>query len=130
MTVPVGSTLIPLLLTFDQTFLTNFSRDKKLCALFMCIGNIPWQICNKPTAQECILIGLLLASPKRIMGITGFTVQQQKYNTLTVQQTISERILNPLVQVYEVWEQCRHWDASCQLLTASDLERRISSELL
>ena len=129
MTLPVGSTLIPVLLTSDQTFLRNFSVDKKSWPLLMSIGNIHSRIRNKPMAQAWILIGLLPVGPKRSKVIKGFTVQQQEYDALTVQHTILERILNPPGQVYEVWEQCRPGDALYHLLTASDLERRISSKL-
>ena len=68
----------------------------------MSIGNITSQIRNKPTAQAWILIGLLPEGAKRSKGIKGFIVQQQEYDALTVQHTILERILNSLIQVYEV----------------------------
>ena len=84
MTIPVGSTLIHVLLTSDQTFLTNFSTDKKVWRLFVSIGNIPSQIRKKPRGQACILIGLLPVGPKRSKGIKGFTVQQPQYDALTV----------------------------------------------
>ena len=111
MTLPVGSTLIPVLLTSDETFLTNFSGDKKLWTLFMSLGNIPSQIRNKPTAQAWSLMGLLPVGSKGSKGIKGCTVQQQEYDARIVQHTILERMLNPLGQVYEVWEQCRPRDA-------------------
>lgn len=102
MTLPVGSTLIPVLLTSDQTCLTNFSGDKKLWPLFMSIGNIRSHIRNKPTAQAWILIALLPIGPKRTNGIKGFPIQQQEYDALTVQHKILERILEPLCRIYEV----------------------------
>ncbi|KAF8442652.1 hypothetical protein BGX38DRAFT_1096099, partial [Terfezia claveryi] len=49
--LPIGSSLVPILLTSDQTCLTNFSGDKKLWPLFMSIGNIRAEIRNRPTAQ-------------------------------------------------------------------------------
>lgn len=102
MTLPAGSTLIPVILTSDQTFLTNFSGDKKLWPIFMSIGNIRSHIRNKPTAQAWILIGLLPIGPKRNKGIKGFNTQEQEYDSLTVQHKILERILKPLVDLYEV----------------------------
>ncbi|KAF8424430.1 hypothetical protein BGX38DRAFT_1107338 [Terfezia claveryi] len=82
MTLPAGCTLVPVILTSDQTFLTNFSGDKKLWPLFMSIGNIPSHVRNKPTAQAWILIGLLLIGPKRTKGIKGFSTKEQEYDAL------------------------------------------------
>ncbi|KAF8430741.1 hypothetical protein BGX38DRAFT_1104444 [Terfezia claveryi] len=65
MTLPVGSSLVPVLITSDQTCLTNFSGDKKLWPIFMSVGNIPSAIRNKPSSQAWILIGLLPIGPKR-----------------------------------------------------------------
>ena len=102
MTLPAGSMLIPLLLTSDQTCLTNFSGDKKLWHLYMSIGNICSHIRNKPTVLAWILIGLMPIGPKRTAGVKGFTLQQQEFDALTVQHRILERILEPLLGIYEV----------------------------
>ncbi|KAF8448221.1 hypothetical protein BGX38DRAFT_1093285 [Terfezia claveryi] len=64
MTLPIGSSLIPILITSDQICLTNFSGDKKLWPIFMSLGNIPSDIRNKPSWQAWILIGLLPIGPK------------------------------------------------------------------
>ncbi|KAF8428018.1 hypothetical protein BGX38DRAFT_1105827 [Terfezia claveryi] len=82
MTLPADCTLVPVILTSDQTFLTNFSGDKKLWPLFMSIGNIPSHVQNKPTAQVWILIGLLPIGPKRTKGIKGFSTKEQEYDAL------------------------------------------------
>ena len=117
MTLPVGSTLIPVLLSSDQTFLTNFSGDKKLWPLFMSIGNIRSYIRNKPTEQAWILIGLLPVAPKRNKGIKGFTTQQQEYDALTVQHKILKHILQPLAYIYQVQS---FIDSECTPLTGAD----------
>ncbi|KAF8415846.1 hypothetical protein EV426DRAFT_541644, partial [Tirmania nivea] len=57
--IPVGSMLIPVLLAYDQTYLTNYSRDKKLWPLYMSIGNIKSIVRNKPTMNAWIPIALL-----------------------------------------------------------------------
>ncbi|KAF8416904.1 hypothetical protein BGX38DRAFT_1070840, partial [Terfezia claveryi] len=101
MTLPAGCTLVPVIRTSDQTFLTNFSGDKKLWPLFMSIGNIPSHIRNKPTAQAWVLIGLLPIGSKRTEGIKGFSTKQQEYDALRVQHTILEGILKPLVHIYK-----------------------------
>ena len=103
MALPGGSTLVPILLTSDQTCLTNFAGDKTLWPLYMSIGNISSQIRNKPASQAWILISLLPIGPKRTQGIKGFTIQQQEYDVLTVQHKILEHILAPLSRIYQVF---------------------------
>ncbi|KAF8422807.1 hypothetical protein BGX38DRAFT_1107856 [Terfezia claveryi] len=49
MTLLIGSNLIPILITSDQTCLTNFLGDKKLWPIFMSLGNILSDIRNKPS---------------------------------------------------------------------------------
>ena len=103
MALSAGSTLVPVLLTSDQTFLTNFSGDKKLWPLFMSSRNIHSRIQNKPIMQAWILIGLLPIGPKRTQGIKSFNIHQQEYDSLTVQHRILERIVEPLSSIYQVW---------------------------
>ncbi|KAF8414522.1 hypothetical protein BGX38DRAFT_1110980 [Terfezia claveryi] len=74
MTLPVASSLVPILITSDQTCLTNFSGDKKLWPIFMSVGNIPSAIRNKPSSQAWMLIGLLPIGPKRTKSLIGFSI--------------------------------------------------------
>ena len=103
MALPRGSTLVPILLTSDQTCLTTFAGDKKLWPLYMSIGNNSSQIRNKPASQAWILIGLQLIGPKCTQGIKRFTNQQQEYDALPVQHRILEHILEPLSGIYQVF---------------------------
>ncbi|KAF8419153.1 hypothetical protein BGX38DRAFT_1280452 [Terfezia claveryi] len=84
-TLPIGSSLVPVLLTSDQTCLTNFSGDKKLWPLFMSIGNIHSEILG----------------PKRNNKIPGFSTKDQEGDTLRVQHQIVSRILSPLTKVFK-----------------------------
>ncbi|KAF8458588.1 hypothetical protein BGX38DRAFT_1085046, partial [Terfezia claveryi] len=49
MQVPIGYTVVLVLLASDQTHLTNFFGDKKLWLLYISIGNIKSTIRNKLT---------------------------------------------------------------------------------
>ncbi|KAF8433378.1 hypothetical protein BGX38DRAFT_1101988, partial [Terfezia claveryi] len=73
MTLPNGSSLIPILITSNQTSLTNFSGNKKLWPIFMSLENIPSDIRNKPSWQAWILIGLLPIGLKQTTAIKGFS---------------------------------------------------------
>ncbi|KAF8424232.1 hypothetical protein BGX38DRAFT_1082866, partial [Terfezia claveryi] len=57
--VPIGCTVVPVLLALDQTYLTNFFGDKKLWRLYISIGNIKSTIRNKMTINAWIPIALL-----------------------------------------------------------------------
>src|SRR5437870_10465518 len=93
MILPIGCSLVPILITSDQTCLTNFSSDKKLWPIFMTWGNILSDIRSKPSTQAWILIGLLPISLKRTKSRKGFTVQNQGHDSLETQQRLIERIL-------------------------------------
>ncbi|KAF8414440.1 hypothetical protein EV426DRAFT_541851, partial [Tirmania nivea] len=58
------SMLIPIFLVSDQTYLINYSGDKKLLPLYMSIGNIKSTVYNKPTMNTWIPITLLPIPPK------------------------------------------------------------------
>jgi hypothetical protein len=57
--VPVGSTIIPVLLGSDKTHLTVLAGDKKAWPLYLSIGNIPSQIRNALKQQAWALIGYI-----------------------------------------------------------------------
>ena len=58
--IPVGCTLIPVLVASDQTHLTNYSGDKKLWPVYISIGNIDSTLRNKPSMYA--VEGLLMAA--------------------------------------------------------------------
>ncbi|KAF8430818.1 hypothetical protein BGX38DRAFT_1079218, partial [Terfezia claveryi] len=94
--IPIGSTLVPVLLASDQTHLTNFSGDKKLWPLYKSIGNIKSTIYNKPTMNTWILIALLPIPPKYLNKIPGNPVEAQELDALQVTHEILSSILSPL----------------------------------
>jgi len=79
MTLPVGSTLVPVLFASDTTHLTNFSSDGKVWSLYMSIGNIRSSIRNKPTSHTWVPVAILLNSPKRIKKVPGWSKEKQEH---------------------------------------------------
>jgi hypothetical protein len=55
-TLPIGGSLIPVLLGSDKTHLTNFAGDKQAWPLYLSIGNIKSDVRNKPTWRAWILL--------------------------------------------------------------------------
>jgi len=68
----------------------------------MSLGNIPSEICNRPSSQAWILIGLLPVGPKRNPKVKGFSTQEQEYDALKVQHRVLGHILWPLIDLYKV----------------------------
>jgi hypothetical protein len=57
--VPIGSTIIPVLLGSDKTHLTVLAGDKKAWPLYLSIGNIPSQMRNSLKQKAWTLIGYI-----------------------------------------------------------------------
>ncbi|KAF8258517.1 hypothetical protein EI94DRAFT_1774184 [Lactarius quietus] len=53
-----GATIVPVLLSSDKTLLTTF-RNKSAYPLYLTIGNIPKEICRKPSLHTYILLTYL-----------------------------------------------------------------------
>jgi len=94
--IPVGSTLVPVLLASDQTHLTYFSGDKKLWPLYMSIGNIRSTVSNKPTMNAWIPIALLPIAPKRPDKIPTYPAEAQELDALQITHEILSSIQSPL----------------------------------
>jgi len=94
--IPVGSTLVPVVLASDQTYVTNFSRDKKLWPLYISIGNIKLTVCHKPTMNTWIPIALLPICPKRLNKIPTYLAEAQELDALQITLEILSSILSPL----------------------------------
>ncbi|KAF8430328.1 hypothetical protein EV426DRAFT_526517, partial [Tirmania nivea] len=93
---PVGCTVVPVLLASDQTYLTNFFRDKKLWPLYMSLGNINSIVRNKPTMNAWIPIALLPILPKCLDKVPGNPTEAQELDALQVTHEILSSILSPL----------------------------------
>lgn len=95
-TLPVGSTLIPVLFASDQTHLTNFSGDKKLWPWYMSIGNIESTVRNKPSYHAWIPLALLPIPPKRMRNIPGNSIDKQEVETLQILHEVISFVLSPI----------------------------------
>jgi len=93
--VPVGSTIIPVLLGSDKTHLTVLAGDKKAWPLYLSIGNIPSQIRNALKQQAWALIGYI--------PVVHFEDRTDLQSTLINRlfHKCIEFILNPLIKAGE-----------------------------
>lgn len=96
MTLPVGSTLVPVLFASDATHLTNFSGDGKLWPIYMSIGNIPSSIRGKPSQHAWVLIALLPVGPKRVHKQAGWSVAKQEKESIEIIHGLLTHMLSPL----------------------------------
>ena len=96
MTLPVGSTLVPVLLASDATHLTNFSGDGKVWPLNMSIWNIRSSIRNKPTSHACVPVAILPNGTKRIKKVPGWSEDKQEHEAMQVLHDLFNFMLHPL----------------------------------
>jgi len=95
-TLPVGSTLIPLLFASDGTHLTNYCGNNKLWPVYMTIGNIASKFRLKPSMHAWLPIAFLPMSPKGVVKISGWSVAKQELESLDMTHRILEYILRPI----------------------------------
>jgi hypothetical protein len=57
--LPVGATVIPVILASDKTHLTNFSGDKSAWPIYLSIGNINAKTRNSPSKRTWVTIAYL-----------------------------------------------------------------------
>ena len=96
----MGATVIPILLSSDQTHLTNFSGGKKLWPVYMTIGNIHSNIRNKPSYNVWILIALLPIPPKRVSKIPRYKESEQELDSLAILHQYLWTLLRPLADFF------------------------------
>jgi len=94
--ITIGSTLVPVLLASDQIHLTNFSGDKKLCSVYMSIGNVKSTLRNKSTMNAWIRNALLPIAPKRLDKIPTCPAEAQELDALQISHEFLRSILIPL----------------------------------
>jgi len=51
-------TIAPIIISTDKTLLTLF-RNKQAYPMYLTIGNIPKEICHKPSCRAYVLLGYL-----------------------------------------------------------------------
>jgi len=96
MTLPIGSTLVLVLLASDATHLTNFSVDGKVWPLYMSIGNIRSSIRNKLTSHAWVPVAILPNSPKRIKKVPGWSEEKQEHEAIQELHNLLKFVLRPL----------------------------------
>jgi hypothetical protein len=57
--LPVGSTIIPVILGSDSTHLTNFSGGKKAWPVYMSLGNIPSNVRNNQSSRAWMVLAYI-----------------------------------------------------------------------
>jgi len=107
MTLPVRSTLVPVIFVSYATPLTNLSGDGKLWPIHMSIGNIPSSIRQKSKQCAWVLIALLLVGPKQVHKKAGWSAAQQKRESLETTNNLLRHILNPTSEA--TWDGITTW---------------------
>jgi len=121
-TLPIDSTLVPVLFTSDATHLMNFSGDGKVWPLYMSIGNIKSSIRNNSISHAWVPVAILLNAPKCIKKVPGWSEEKQEHEALQVLYDLLKFVLRPLSSSVryghiikcgdEVVRKCYFWVAS------------------
>ena len=90
--------VVLVILTSDETYLTNFSRDKKAWLLYLTIGNLLSTVRNKPSRLATVLLALLPVPPK-ISNVTPLIAKQYTGIKADVHYWALQAILQPLKDV-------------------------------
>ena len=90
--------VVSVILTSDETYLTNFSRDKKAWPLYLTIRNLPSTVRNKPSRLATVLLALLPVPPK-IGDVTPLVAKQYAGMKADVHHRVLQAILQPLKDV-------------------------------
>ncbi|KAL0570382.1 hypothetical protein V5O48_011572 [Marasmius crinis-equi] len=86
-----GSTIVPLIFSTDKMLVTSF-RGKSAYPIYLTLGNIPKEICWKPSSRAYILVGYLPTS--KLKHITNKAAC--RCAILNIFHTCMKRIVKPL----------------------------------
>ena len=109
---PIGSTIIPVFGSSDQTHLTNFSGDKKAWPVFLSLGNVRSSEWLKETPNCSILVALLpvlLNDCFHGLGKSAELKAQQDDNR-EVLRKVFEIVFTPLTNLFERWKHMLYSD--------------------
>jgi Plavaka transposase len=91
-----GATIVPIVLSTDKTQLTLF-RNKSAYPVYMTIGNIPKEICCKPSCRAYVLLGYLPST-----GLENETnAASRRWQIANLYHACMSMILHPLEQAGE-----------------------------
>ena len=90
--------MVPIILTSDETHLTNFSGDKKAWPIYLTIENLPLTIRSKLSQLATVLLALLPVPPK-IGDVPTMVAKQYAQIKLEALHQAIRNILQPLKDI-------------------------------
>ncbi|KAJ3549253.1 hypothetical protein NM688_g5199 [Phlebia brevispora] len=90
--LPVGATIVPVILASNKTQLSTFSGDKSAWPVYLTIGNIAKDIRRSPSARATILIGYL-----PVTKLENFSKENRALRGYQLFHDCMRSLLKPLV---------------------------------
>jgi hypothetical protein len=78
--LPHGATIVPLIVSSDETMLTDHSGDQKAWPMYLSIGNIEFTVRGRPNMLAQILVALLPVPPKLSAGSSAKRQDESQLN--------------------------------------------------
>jgi hypothetical protein len=94
--LPRGATIVPLIVSSDETMLTDHSGDQKAWPMYLSIGNIDSTVRNRPNMLAQVVVALLPVPPKLSRGSTTKRQAESQLNQKFLTAVIAT-ILQPLM---------------------------------
>jgi hypothetical protein len=91
---------VPIILTSDETHLTNFSGDKKAWPIYLTLGNFKSAFRNKPSSFATVLLAVLPVPPKTGV-ISAADEKQFKETKARILHEVLGIILRPIRDAYD-----------------------------
>jgi hypothetical protein len=94
--LPHGATVVPVIVSSDETMLTDHSGDQKAWPMYLSIGNIESTVRSRPNMLAQILVALLPVPPKFSRGSSAKHQEESRLNQNFL-AAVTKAILQPLL---------------------------------
>jgi hypothetical protein len=97
---PEGATIVPLIGSSDTSHLMNYTGDKSIWPVYLCLGNLRSETLLKASQRCYVLVALLPVPPKHTTKCKKVRDRQQDYNRELLRRCF-EILFRPLEDIQQ-----------------------------